>query len=402
MSSRYLPNQEYCALTGAEAAAEAMRQIEPGVVPVYPITPQTPIVERFAYLQAIGKVKSEIITAESEHSVMSAAIGAAAAGSRVMTATSSAGLALMYEILGVASGMRLPIVMNVASRAISAPINIHCDHSDIMGVRDAGWIQIMSESAQEVYDHNLLAVKLAEQPEVLLPTMVTQDGFVTSHMLEKLEILADPEVKKLVGDYHYPVSLLEGEKNLTLGALVLPDYFFEIKAMQFEAMETVRKIYPRIATELAQITKREYPPVETFQVDDKTEAIIVVMNSAAGTAKAVAEKLAGKGYKLGVIKIRLFRPFPYEELGSALKNVKNIAVLDRALSFGSVPPLFSEVCRTVTQREQADQKIQSYVFGLGGRDLREKDIKEVYTDLLGNKFSPETKFLNLNKKIEDR
>jgi len=385
------------ALTGAEAAAEAMRQIEPGVVPVYPITPQTPIIEKFAHYVATGKIKSEMITAESEHSVMSAAIGAAAAGSRAMTATSSVGLALMYEMINIASGMRLPIVMNVANRALSAPINIHCDHSDTMGVRDSGWIQIFCESAQEVYDNTILAVRLAEHQSILLPTVVNQDGFITSHLLEEVEILPDGKVKNFVGEYNYPYSFFAGKNNLTFGPLMLPDKFFETKVQQAEAMETVRKVYKELAVELEKITKREYSEIELFQVDKNTEAVIVTMSSSAGTAKEVARKLSKKGHKVGVIKVRLFRPFPYQELGKVLKNIKNIAVLDRTFSFGSVPPLYSEVIQTLYGAGDSGKKIQSYIFGLGGRDLREKDVKDVYADLFGNKFSTETKYLNLNR-----
>ncbi len=383
-------------LTGAEAVAEAMRQIEPGVVPIYPITPQTPIIEKFAKLVANGRAKSEIITAESEHSVMSIAIGASLAGVRTATASSSVGLALMYEVLNVVSGMRLPVVMNVVNRTLSAPINIHCDHSDSMGVRDAGWIQIYSESAQEAYDHNFLATRLAEHPEVFLPVMVMQDGFITSHLLEKVELLLDEEVKDFIGDYKYPDSVFSSKEPKTFGPLVLPEHFFKIKVEQARAMDVAKKVYQEVSTELTKITGREYPEVETFQIEKDTEAVIVVMSSAAGTAKAVAKRLIKKGQKVGVIKIRLFRPFPYEELGEILKNIKKIAVLDRSFSFGSFPPLYSEVVSTLhLTGKRFEQKIQSYVFGLGGRDLREKDIKKVYQELLQDKFSAETKFLNL-------
>jgi pyruvate ferredoxin oxidoreductase alpha subunit len=411
-------DQNYLAITGAEAAAEAMRQIEPGVVPVYPITPQTPIIEEFANYVSRGEIKTEIITAESEHSVMSAAIGAAAAGSRTMTATSSVGLALMYEMLNIASGMRLPIVMNVANRALSSPINIHCDHSDTMGVRDSGWIQIYCESAQEVYDYNILAVRLAEHYDITLPVMVMQDGFVTSHLLERMEILPDDVVKKFVGDYKYPNSLLGEKEGLTFGALMLPQYFFETKEAEDQAFKKSKNIYKEIANDLEKITKRNYSEIELFGVDENTKEAIITMSSAAGTAKEVAHRINKKGGNVGVIKIRLFRPFPYSELGSVIKNIPNLAVLDRTFSFGSFPPLYSEVIQTLNQmdrsfdsssglapssaeatagRQDDSKRIQSYIFGLGGRDLREKDIKEVYADLQGKNFSPDSKFLNLKK-----
>ena len=396
--SNYLHNTENTiALTGAEAAAEAMRQIEPGVVPVYPITPQTPIIEEFANYAAKGEIKTEIITAESEHSVMSAAIGAAASGSRTMTATSSVGLALMYEMLNIASGMRLPIVMNVANRALSSPINIHCDHSDTMGVRDSGWLQIYCESAQEVYDFNLLSVRLAEQPEVSLPVMVMQDGFVTSHLLEKTEILSDDIAKNFVGDYGYPNYLLGENKGLTFGALMLPEYFFETKVAQSQAFEKSKLSYKELALALERITRRNYAEIELFDINEKTESVIITMSSAAGTVKEVVKKINKKDGKVGLIKVRLFRPFPYAELGEAIKNIPNIAVLDRTFSFGSFPPLYSEVVQTLNQNHFKDKKIQSYIFGLGCRDLREKDINNVFVDMIENKFTPGIKFLNTKK-----
>jgi len=400
MSVNFWDEDSAVAMTGGEAAAYAMKQVEPGVVPIYPITPQTPIVEKFADYLADGKIDTEIIPTESEHSVMSAAVGAAASGVRTMTATSSAGLALMHEILGVASGLRVPIVMNVVNRALSSPINIHCDHSDSMGAREMGWIQIYSESAQEVYDHNLLAVKISENKDVLLPVMVMQDGFLTSHLLENIEILPDGEVKKFVGKYSYPYSLLKSEKALTVGALMLYDNYFETKHLQHQAMEEARKVYKTAAKELSKITERDYPEIETFKVGRDTEAVIVVSSSSAGTAREVAAKLNMDGHKVGVVKVRLFRPFPYKELENAIKNVENIAVLDRALSFGSTPPLFSEVSKVICdmkEKSKKDYKAQSYVFGLGGRDLREEDIEKVYAEMLGRKFTEEIKFLNLSQ-----
>jgi pyruvate ferredoxin oxidoreductase alpha subunit len=364
-------------------------------VPIYPITPQTPIIEKFAKFAASGKVKSEIITTESEHSAMSASIGAAASGVRSMTATSSQGLAYMFEMLYVASGMRLPIVMNVASRALSAPINIHCDHADVMGVRDSGWIQIFCETAQEVYDHTLLALKLAENEKVYLPAMVAQDGFFTSHTLEGMEILTDEQVKDFVGEYPYPISLLQEKDPITLGSLVLPDRYFEIKLEQEKAIQQALEVFPQVAEQLAELTCRKYSPVETFQVDAETEAVIVVMGSAAGTAKAVARRFSQNGQKVGVVKVCLFRPFPYDQLGEIIKDIKNIAVLDRALSFGSSPPLYMEVAQTVHQFGLAPgQQIQSCVYGLGGRDLREKNVKQIYQEILGDKYTDQIKYLN--------
>ena len=391
--SIFLNKSKVVALTGGEAAAEAMKQIEPGVVPVYPITPQTPIIESFIEFVASGKIRSEVITCESEHSVMSVSIGAASSGVRSMTATSSAGLALMYEMLGVASGMRLPIVMNIASRAISSPLNIHCDHSDVMGVREAGWIQIFSETAQEVYDHNFLALKIAENEKVHLPAMVVQDGFITSHLMERVEVVSDEDIKGFIGDYEYPFSLLSSKGKTTFGPLVLPQDFFEIKLDQALAMQSASEIFEKSARDLKKITGREYPKIETFQVDDKTEGVVIIMGGSAGTAKETAKELLRKGHRVGVIKIRLFRPFPYQELANVLENINNIAVLDRAFSFGSHPPLYSEVLGSLSKFSNETKNVASYIYGLGGRDLKKSDIKKVFADILTDKFEDKTNFL---------
>ncbi|MFH2027780.1 MAG: pyruvate ferredoxin oxidoreductase, partial [Nanoarchaeota archaeon] len=315
------------AYTGAEAAAEAMRQINPDVVPAYPITPQTDIAQNFAGFVANGVVDTEMIRVESEHSAMSCAVGASAAGARVMTATSSAGLALMYEIVGVASGLRLPIVMEIVNRALSAPINIHCDHSDSMGTRDLGWIQIYSENAQEVYENTLLAMRLAEK--VLLPVMVCQDGFITSHGVENIELFDDKEVKLFIGQHKYPYGLLNLKKPVTHGPLQLQDYYFETRSQQIPAMEEAKKEYLKIGKELSKITNRKYPYFDEYHLKD-AEAAIVVLNSTAGSSREAIDNLRKQGKKVGLLKPRLFRPFMYKEIGEALKHVKKIVVLDRS------------------------------------------------------------------------
>ena len=386
------------ALTGAEAAAEAMRQINPEVVAAYPITPQTPIVEAFSQFKADGKVDTEMIEVESEHSAMSAVVGAEAAGVRSMTASSSAGLALMYEVLGVASGLRLPIVMNIANRALSSPINIHCDHSDSMGVRDAGWLQIYSESAQEVYDHNFLALRLAEKVD--LPAMVMQDGFITSHAMENVEVLPDEKAGEFIGSYQPEYPLLNVAKPVTVGPLQLTDYYFETKRQQIEAMKEAGEHYDKIAEELSALTGRDYPKLEAFGLED-AEVMIIVLNSTAGTARAAAKKLREeKGLKVGVIKIRLFLPFPQKELKQLItpalqrkeSPLKALAVLDRAISPGTDAPIVTEVKNALFNLpgELKDAlKIQSYVFGLGGRDIFQKDLEKVFQDLLAGKVGSE-------------
>ena len=288
------------AITGTGAAAEAMKQINPDVVPAFPITPQTAIMQKFASYVADGIVDTEMIRVESEHSAMSCAVGASAAGARVMTATASAGLALMWEIVGVASGLRLPIVMEIVNRALSAPINIHCDHSDSMGARDLGWIQIYSESAQEVYENTLLAIRLAEK--VLLPVMVCQDGFITSHGVENVEIFDDNKVKKFIGEHKYPYSLLNIKKPVTHGPLQLQDYYFETRSQQIPAMEDSKKEYLKIGKELSKITKRKYEYFDEYQLKD-ADIAIVVMNSTAGTTKTAIDRLRKEGKKVGLLKL---------------------------------------------------------------------------------------------------
>ncbi len=370
------------AITGAEGAAEAMRQINPDVCAAYPITPQTPVMQKFADFVADGIVDTELIMVESEHSAMSCCVGASAAGARVMTATSSAGLALMWEIVGVAAGLRLPIVMEIVNRALSAPINIHCDHSDSMGTRDLGWIQIYSESAQEVYENTLLAIRLAEK--MLIPVMVCQDGFITSHGVENVVIFEDDRIKKFVGEHNYPYSLLNIKKPVTHGPLQLPDYYFETRSQQIPAMEKAKKEFLEIGNELGKISGRKYPYFDEYKLKD-ADAAVIALNSTAGTAKTAIDNLRKKGKKVGLLKLRLFRPFPYEEVGKALKNVKKIAVLDRSLSFGANPPVFGEV-KNALYDVKYKGKLHSLVFGLGGRNIYVENIEEVFNKLLDGKL----------------
>ncbi|MFH0752774.1 MAG: pyruvate ferredoxin oxidoreductase [archaeon] len=379
------------ALTGAHAVAEAMRQINPEVVPCYPITPQTPIVEKYAQFIADGIVDTEIIRVESEHSAMSATVGASAAGARAMTATSSAGLALMFEILGVASGLRLPIVMPVVNRALSAPINIHCDHSDTMGCRDQGWIQIYCENAQEAYDYTLLSLKLAEHPAVLLPAMVMQDGFITSHGVEGVDILDDKSAKKFIGSYNPKHSLLDFNKPVTYGPLQLQDSYFETKIQQAEAMGSALRVFQKICNELTKVTKRKYGYFEKYKLND-ADCAIITMSSTAGTTKAAVDNLRKEGKKVGLLKINLYRPFPYKEVAAELKKLKTIAVLDRAYSYGADAPLFNDVKNSLFDLAKKP-KMQSYVFGLGGRNISERDIEKVFKEILAGKTSDTIKLI---------
>ncbi len=374
-------------LTGAQAVAEAMRQINPDVVAAYPITPQTPIVEQFASFVANGIVDTEMIPVESEHSAMSCTVGASAAGARAMCATASQGLALMWEVVAAVPGLRLPIVMPIVNRALSAPINIHCDHSDSMGATTIGWIQIYSENAQEAYENTLLAIRLAEHKDVLLPVMVMQDGFIISHGVENVEIFDDDKVKEFVGERHPDRYLLDVDHPYTIGPLALPDYYFEIKRQQEEAMENALKVYLEVGDELSKISGHKYPYFEEYKTED-AEAIIVVLSSTAGTAKDAVDEMRAKGKKVGLIKPILFRPFPYKEMRKALEKFKVIGVLDRSMAFGAYAPLYSEIRNALFESSQKP-KLQSYVYGLGGKDIFKSDIEKVFEELLSGNVNPE-------------
>lgn len=380
------------ALTGGEAVAEAIRQIEPEVMAAYPITPQTPIIEKYAKFVANGVVNTEYILAESEHSAMAAVIGAAAAGGRAMTATASVGLALMWEVLGVASGLRLPVVMAVANRTLSGPLNIHCDHSDSMGARDLGWIHIFSESAQEAYENTILAVRLAEDKRVRLPVMVMMDGFVTSHAAENVEVYEDETIKDFVGEYEIEHSLLEVGKPVTVGPVALPDYLTEIRRAEEEGMRHAEKVYGEVGAQLKKITGNDYPEVETYRTEG-AEFGLVVLSSTAGTAKEVVDELREKGQKVGLVKPRLFRPFPYQKMAAAMAGMKRVAVLDRSLSFGADAPLLAEVKISLAESKKKPE-LQSCIFGLGGRDIGVEEISIIFEEL-GQGISAEPKWIDL-------
>lgn len=373
-------------LTGAHAVAEAMRQINPDVLAVYPITPQTPIIEKYAKFAADGVVDTELIAAESEHSAMSACVGSSAAGARTFTASSSQGLALMFEILPIASSMRLPIIMQAVSRALSGPINIHCDHSDVMACRETGWIQIFSENAQEAYENTFLALRLAEK--VKLPIMVIQDGFITSHSVEGVDILDDSVAKKFAGEYKPKNSLLDIENPITFGPFALPDYYFEFKMQQEAAMKKAKLEYLKVGKDLGKITKSKYPYFEAYRLRD-AKNVIVAAGSTAGIIKDVVDERRKNGEKVGLLKIKLFRPFPEEEIGEALRD-KNIAVLDRSLSFGSRPPIYLEI-------KAISKKVRSFIYGLGGRDIFSSDIHAVFDSLKKGETHKETSYIGLRK-----
>ena len=369
-------------LTGNTAIAYAMKQINPDVCPAYPITPSTGVIEEFSSFVADGAVDTELITVESEHSAMSACVGASAAGARVMTATSSQGLALMWEMLYIASGMRLPIIMTDVNRALSAPINIHCDHSDSMGARDSGWIQIYSETVQEAYDNLIQAVRIGEDKRVLLPVMVCLDGFITSHAIENISLLEDSEVQDFIGEYKGVNTLLDTDHPSTHGAIALQDTYIDFKHQQSEAMAGAKDVVSEVAKEFAEKFGREYSIIDTYMLDDADEAI-VILNSAAGTTRVAIDELRKAGRKVGLLKPRLFRPFPYAEIADALKGVKSVAVLDRADSMnGFGGPLFNEL-RSALYELETRPKVVSRIYGLGGRDYKVKDAVGVFDELAG-------------------
>jgi pyruvate ferredoxin oxidoreductase alpha subunit len=361
-------------LTGGEAVAHAMRQIDPDVVPVYPITPQTPIIQTFAKLVADGAAHTEVVNVESEHSAMSAAIGAALAGARTMTATSSQGLALMAEVVYIAASMRAPIVMALGNRALSGPINIHCDHSDSMLIRDSGVIQLFAENAQEAYDLTVIAPRLAEHPTVLLPVLVCQDGFTITHSAEPVELLPDEDVRRFVGDYRIPHSVLDVSRPTTQGPFAMPDYYYEFRRQQAAAIESAATVFGRLGSEFARLSGRAYRDVEEYRLDGAATAI-VALGSTAGTVKDVVDQLRDQGEPVGLLRITSFRPFPTASVQAALHGVDAVVVLDRADSPGGTPPLHAEVAAALYG---SGCLLSGAVYGLGGRDLHPADIRAVF------------------------
>ncbi len=368
-------------LSGNEAVATAMKQINPDVVAAFPITPSTEIPQYFSTFVANGSVNTEFVAVESEHSAMSACVGAQAAGARAMTATSANGLALMWEVLYIAASLKLPIVMACVNRALSGPINIHNDHTDSMGARDSGWIQLYCEDNQEAYDNMVMAVRIAEHKNVMLPVMVCFDGFITSHSLENIELMEDDVVKKFIGEYNPGHYLLDRENPISVGPLDLQGYYFEHKRQQAESMRNAKKVIQEVSEEFAQISGRQYGFLEAYRMED-AEVAAVILNSTAGTAKFVVDKLRESGVKAGLIKPRVFRPFPVDEIADALKNCKAVAVMDKADSFNAAGgPLFTEITSALHVKGVYNVMTVNYIYGLGGRDVNVGDIEKVYNDL---------------------
>jgi len=375
---------EIVGLTGNDAGAEALKDVDPDVAAVFPITPQTELMHKFSAYVNDGVVETELVPVESEHSAQSACFGSAAAGARTITATSSQGLLLMAEICYITASTRLPVVMPVVNRALSGPINIHCDHSDTMGCRDAGWIQIFSENAQEVYDNTIQAFRIGEHKDVLLPVMSCLDGFILSHTMESVEVIGPEAAQKFVGEYAPAFSLLDTEHPVSIGPLHLTDYYFECKRQEIEAMENARQVVLDVGKEYGELTGREYGWFEEYRLDD-AEVAIVALGSTCGTAKVAADQARGKGLKAGVLKIRMFRPFPGNEIAEIVKRVGCVAVMDRSVSFGlRGGPLFNEIRSFVNG---GCPLLVNYVYGLGGRDINATEIEEIFADLTKMKAS---------------
>jgi len=372
--------QQFVALTGNEAVATAFKQGRPHVASAFPITPQTEMMHKFSEFVANGEVDTEMILVESEHSAMSAAIGSQAAGARTITATSSAGFALMWEMVYVAASLRLPICMALVNRALSGNINIHNDHSDSLGGRDSGWIQLYCENAQEAYDSALMSFRIAEHKDVLLPVMVCYDGFILSHTAESIHVLPDEEAWKFVGTYKPERKLLDTDNPYTMGPLDLTDYYFEHKVGEIEAHERALPVIESVQEEFASLSGRSYHHFEHYKCDD-AEVVAVVLGSTAGTAKDTVDEMRADGHKVGLLKLRTFRPFPREQLVKALLGKKAVGVMDRCASFGGYgSPVFNEI-RSALYNEAGAPPVYNWIYGLGGRDCDMKQISHVFGKL---------------------
>jgi len=393
-------NESTVAVTGNEAVAEAMRQIDPDVVCAYPITPQTEVVQLYAQMVADGRVASEFVTVESEHSAMSAVIGSAAGGARTMTATSSQGFALMWEVLFVAASYRLPVVMTTVNRALSGPINIHCDHSDTMGGRDTGWVQLYGENHQEAYDNCIQSVRIAESMDVRLPTMHMYDGYVISGAIGPLQMLTKDEVQQFIGPYRSINPMLDTNNPVTVGPFdSLHGWYFEHKVAQNRAMDRALQVIQDVADEYAELSGRQYGLLDPYRLDD-AEIAIVVVGSTAGTTRMTVDKLRARGVKAGMVRVRAFRPFPHEAYAAALQHVKVVGVMDRADSFGAQGgPVFLETRAALYDCDPRPQ-VLPFIYGLGGRDIFPDNIEQAFAQLDAvakskKRASTERRYLNL-------
>ncbi len=388
-------------MSGNEAVAYAMKQINPDVMPAFPITPSTELPQFVSSYIANGEMDTEFIPVESEHSAMSAAIGAEAAGARTMAATSSAGLALMWEMLYVAASNRLPIALALVNRALSGPLNINCEHSDSMGARDAGWIQIYAEDNQEAYDNFIQAYRIAEHKDVMLPIMICQDGFIISHGVSNIELLEDEAVKAFVGEYNPKHFLLNENEPMAVGPYAVSCYGMESKRAQAQAMINAGQVILDVAAEFEKISGRKYGFFEAYRLED-AEVAIVAIGSACGTTKDAVDLLRAEGKKAGLLKVRVFRPFPGKELAGALRNCRAVAILDRCESFSANGgPLAAELSAALYQAK-GQAEVLKIVYGLNGRDYTVEDARQVFADLEemaanGNRDGQEYRYIGLRE-----
>lgn len=364
-------------LEGSLAIAEIIKLCRPGVISAYPITPQTHIVEELASMVAEGSMDSQFVNVESEHSAASVVLGGVAAGVRVYTATSSQGLLYMAEVLFNIAGMRLPVIMTCANRAISAPINIWNDQQDSVSLRDTGWIQLYAEDIQEAVDLHLIAYRLGEDKSMMLPVMVCMDGFILTHGIETVDMPEQNKVDEFLPAYN-PSYKLDTENPISLGLLADPDYYTETRYALGVTLKNALDAIPKITADFSKIFGRNYNGlIEEYRTED-AERVIVAMGSVCGTAKEVIDELRGKGKKVGLLKIICYRPFPAQQICNALKNVRKIAVLDRAVSPGALAPLSTEIRAVFCGKKKKPQVISSFIVGLGGRDITKDSIKEVF------------------------
>jgi len=364
-------------LEGSRAIAEVVKLCKPGVISAYPITPQTHIVEELAQMVADGKLKASFVNVESEHSAASVVLGGEAAGVRSYTATSSQGLLYMAEVIFNIAGLRLPVVLACANRAVSAPINIWNDQQDSLSLRDSGWIQLVAENIQEAVDFHLIAYRLGEDKDIMLPVMVCLDGFILTHGIETVDIPSQESVDKFLPPYQ-PLYKLDPNNPVTLGPLVDPESYTETRYAIEQTLKDALKLIPNIAVDFSKAFGRHYNGlVEEYRLDD-AERAIVAMGSVCGTVKDVVDILRSKGKKVGLLKITSFRPFPAQQVYEALKDIPKVGVLDRALSLGSFAPLTCEVKAVFANKKKRPQAINSFIVGLGGRDITLDSIKEVF------------------------
>ncbi|MCX5704591.1 MAG: pyruvate ferredoxin oxidoreductase [Candidatus Omnitrophica bacterium] len=383
-------------LEGSYAVAEIIKRCKPGVISAYPITPQTHIVEGLAQIVANGELNAQCVNVESEHSAASVVLGASAIGIRTFTATSSQGLFYMAEVVYNIAGLRLPVVMTVAARAISAPINIWNDHQDVVSLRDAGWIQLHAEDVQEAVDLHLIAYKIAENNSIMLPVMVIMDGFILTHGVETIDMPEQADVDKFLPPYKAPYKL-DVEKPMTFGPLVDPESYMETRYAIQETLKDVLNLIPKVTAEFAKVFGRTYNGlIEEYKTKD-AERVIVAVGSVCGTIKEVVDELRAKGKKVGVLRVVSYRPFPAQQISEALKNIPKVAVVDRAVSLGSIAPLAGEVKAAFFGKAKKPKMISSFVVGLGGRDITKDSIKEIFRLLTGKEKQGE--FVDLKPEL---